>query len=234
MENKRDDRGNGLLRSVIVIAIALIVVVVCWTIIQKEKKAVTIALSEEEAVLPDNVFSEEEFVVSESEWNALREEVRQLKKEINQLKSDSKKQQAANKQTTTSNSTPVAHQTTPQQKNPAATQQTDVNANDITLANYTHHWSDSKATVAFKNNTNKTISTISGRMIYYDMSGNMLDYQDFSQSITIEPGMVKSIELRGYGSKNQYAYYKSDALYKERIYKVKFELKGYRANDSLN
>ncbi|MBO7234517.1 MAG: hypothetical protein J6V13_05990 [Paludibacteraceae bacterium] len=104
---------------------------------------------------------------------------------------------------------------------------TSINENDVTLTHYTHDSYQSEASISLKNNTTHTINSITGRLLYYDMKGNMLDYQDFTKHITIEPDMVKSFKLAGYGTKDWYAYYKSEASVAnpERKYKVKFQLK---------
>lgn len=162
--------------------------------------------------------------------NDLRNEVEQLKQELQQLKNN--KPTSSPKQIPAATVAPAAPASQPAapaaQQTPAQQTTESIDSNAVTLASYTHDWVDRDASVSLKNNTNQRISRVTGRMIYYDMSGNMLDYQDFTKAVDIDPGMVKSITLAGYGHKDNYAYYKDRIHSSDRKYKVSFELKSYK------
>lgn len=215
-----EDRGEQKGCSIKILSFAVVVIIILvifWAsgFIRFESTSEAI-VDQEDSAKEIITASSSGFMVTETEWNALQKEVRLLRNEINQLKRGNTK-------------TAGAHQVVSTRQSAAASTAS-VSLEDITLANYSHDWVDSKATVAFKNNTDRTISCITGRMIYYDMSNNMLDYQDFTKSVTIEPGMVKSVTLNGYGYRDNYAYYKNGAIptNPDRKYKVKFELRSYK------
>ena len=215
-EDKSEQRGCFVKMLSFAVVLAIILVIL-WGVglIRFENTSGTI--EQEDSAKEVITTSASDFIVTETEWKALQKEVKRLRSEVNQLKQGNTKPAvthpaASSRQTATTSTT------------------TSVSSVDITLANYSHDWVNSEATVAFKNNTGRTISSITGRMIYYDMSNNMIDYQDFTKAVTIEPGMVKSITLKGYGYRDNYAYYKNGAIptNPDRKYKVKFELKSYK------
>ena len=159
---------------------------------------------------------EQSFEVSQQEWNALKNEVNSLRKEVDELK---RRASQASSQTASS-------------KSASAQSSSSKAVSAITMAKYVHDWGDRDASVNFKNHLDKTITSITGRMVYYDMKGEMLDYQDFTTTITIAPKMVKTVSLQGYGYNENYAYYRhSRVLYDERVYKVKFELISYKTKE---
>ena len=209
--------GLTLLIVALVIALLWATGLIRWEDSSKEKEKQDI---QEELTIDDEMTeyeSDDDFEVSAGEWAALKDEVRQLRQEIQQLKSSQPRVSAPVRETTSAK---------PQEEG----RTTAFNPNALTLTNYNHDWVQSDATLALKNNIDRTITQVTGRMIYFDMSGNMLDYQDFTKSVVIEPGMVKTFSLRGYGHKDDYAYYKSEIVpgNPNRKYKVKFELKSYK------
>ena len=234
MEDERIERsGRGLLNLFLIMLVAALVAAVLWALGVFDKKPAVQPTEDVMAEAPyvepaelDEDTGEKAFAISEDEWIELVKEVKALRKELNQLKSQ---QPAAPRQTTSTQSKAIAAPVV-QQSSTLSSVAPLMKADDVTLANYTHDWSSPRATVAFKNNTNKTITSITGRMYYYDMSGNLLDYQDFTKAVAIDPGLVKSLELKGYGFTESYAYYQSDCSYShsDRKYKVRFELKSYK------
>ena len=220
MHEEMNEQGSRAPKVIIIILLFIAVILILWARWEKTPKE----YDEQTVVVEDSkdASSDGNYTISMAEWQALKKEVAKLRQEVDQLKTGNTKIAETKSQAKTQESN-----VTQPQKSEASLAH---GSNALTLANYNHDWVHPDAIVALINNTSSTVTQVVGRMLYYDMSGNMLDYQDFTKSITIEPGMVKSFSLKGYGYSDNYAYYKSDvsSLNPNRKYKVKFELKSYK------
>lgn len=101
------------------------------------------------------------------------------------------------------------------------------NPRAVTMVSYEQSWSDDEGTLALRNNTETPIENVAFQIIYLDMQGNQLDYKDFYREVTIAPGMARKVDIPAYEHDRSYNYYKSEALYGHRSFKIKFKLLGY-------
>ena len=231
MKEYMDERKSGNTKVYIVLLGVALVIGLLWAtgLIRWEDSS---NKQEMQVINTDEATSHEpdaDFKITSSEWTALKDEVRQLRQEVERLKSGNVRHVPASTQSTSIRELAPGREVASTQSKAESTSVAYA-PNAITLSNYNHDWVQSDATVALKNNIDCIVTQVTGRMIYFDMSGNMLDYQDFTKSVVIEPGMVKTFSLRGYGHKDDYAYYKSEIVpgNPNRKYKVKFELKSYK------
>ena len=101
---------------------------------------------------------------------------------------------------------------------------------DITLVSYEQSWKDTHGTIALKNNTEEEVRNVVCVITYLDMSGNEVDYEEFNKEVSIAPGMTKKINITAYEKNRNYHYYKSEGLYDNTSFKIKFQLKDYNVD----
>lgn len=102
---------------------------------------------------------------------------------------------------------------------------------DITMVSYEQSWLDSSGTLALKNNSSEEIKNVIFLITYLDMSGNELDYQEFTRRVSIASGMTKKLDIPAYEHSRNYHYYKTKDNYGHPAFKIKFQLKDYNVEE---
>lgn len=98
----------------------------------------------------------------------------------------------------------------------------------VTLVSYDQELSDYEASLTLKNNTNQMIHNVCYRITYLDMKGNVIDYNDFTSKVEIEPGLARIVKVKAFQEGNGYSYYTSEySNLASHRFKIKFELRGY-------
>lgn len=102
-----------------------------------------------------------------------------------------------------------------------------ISKDDIVITQYKKDFVDKEEIITFKNNTAENINKIKGIIVYKDLSGNDISYQEINIRISIAPGMSKQTKIRSFDQDNKYVYYKEFKSYMEvsSITPFKFEFR---------
>ncbi|MBQ4420230.1 MAG: hypothetical protein II878_01635 [Bacteroidales bacterium] len=109
----------------------------------------------------------------------------------------------------------------------AQKEETDVKANAVTMVSFVQDSPFRDATITLKNNLDIPVTSIKARIVYKDMNGEILDYQDIDKSIEIAPKMARTFTVKPFGGSADYVYYKSRSIGHDRKFKVDFVLEKY-------
>ena len=232
MNDEYPERSSrGLINLLLIIVIIAGVVAAMWKVgvfdTDTEVESINVTSTEKRS----SSQTDDNFQVSQSDWNTLQSQLKQLQKDVKTLQKEVNTLKQNKPTTTNSTVSSSSTQKTSTTTSPSSTiSGTASHANAISLIKYSHDGDNYEAALTFKNNTDKTIMSFKGRLVYLDMNGEMLNYIDINQSISIDPSYVKIVKLKGYEWDKGYSYYKSPAsrLYPNRKYQVRFELKSYK------
>lgn len=92
-------------------------------------------------------------------------------------------------------------------------EQKTIDKDDIVITQYKKDYVDDEEIITFKNNTSDNINRIKGILVYKDLKGNDISYQEINISISIAPGMSKQTKIRSFDQDNKYCYHKEYRSY---------------------
>ena len=218
------------MKNFLMVGGALLVLVVCWLTLREvksyqEKMDVLLekveALESGRAMSVDNEENCEEELIAEKALEVVEEVVEEVKKAKPRVEKEATSTQKVVEKKAVQEESVKAE---PQPKK-------EINANDVKITQFKKDSSDWNEIITFKNNTSETINRIKGIIVYKDMQGNDISYNEIDVRLTIAPGMSKQTKIKSFDQDNKYCYYKDYKSYYETVgktaFKIEFRLTSY-------
>ena len=220
------------MKNFLMVGGALLVLVVCWLTLREvksyqEKMDVLLekveALESGRAMSVDNEESCEEELIADKALEVVEEVVEEVKKAKPRVEKEATStQKVVEKKAVQEESVKAEPQPKPKKE---------INANDVKITQFKKDSSDWNEIITFKNNTSETINRIKGIIVYKDMQGNDISYNEIDVRLTIAPGMSKQTKIKSFDQDNKYCYYKDYKSYYETVgktaFKIEFRLTSY-------